>query len=426
MNKILQTALIYVFTLLVLGCGNGKSEDNNNTSPSCPSVEQNRKLYKLMNDWYFWKEDIPKIFDFSKYSSMDDLLSTIRSPHDKWSFIFNKEQSDSFLASEEEGYGLALYLPFDQTSLIILYVVDGSPAHKAGLRRGDQIISVNGIGVDKGYINVMDKINNLPSISIKYKRGTQGLKSLTINKKTYIAHPILYSSVIEKNGLKIGYVVYRSFSEESINDFKKVFKYFKEKNINNMIFDLRYNGGGHLSIVEELGTMLNHTLSGKIAYRLMYNDKHQDSNEVGYFKDMPSNISLELQKVVFLTTGNTASASEVLINSIRPFVDVYLIGDTTHGKPVGMQKYEICDKYVYPIILRVSNADNKSFSFDGIKANCYVRDDLRYSFGNENELMLKAGIGYLQYNACDGTANRSFEDGVFLNKHEKIKSAIKK
>ncbi|MCK5662371.1 MAG: hypothetical protein KAI17_02745, partial [Thiotrichaceae bacterium] len=196
-----------------------------------------------------------------------------------------------------------------------------------------------------------------------------------------------------------GYLAFKSFLATSDAELKVVFSDFNAAGVNKVILDLRYNGRGRVSVARNLASfMVPSSLTNELFALLKQNDKHQDLNSSYYFKSMVN--ELDLDRVVVITSGSTASASEMVINGLKPFVDVKTVGNKTFGKPVGMNPVEFDDKVILPITFATYNQDGEGEYFDGIPYDCFVKDDLNFDFGDPLEPMLAEALVVSQKGTC--------------------------
>jgi len=163
--------------------------------------------------------------------------------------------------------------------------------------------------------------------------------------------------------------------------------------------DLRYNSGGFLAIARVLADLIGGAVTqGQIFYSLQFNADNAALNETRFFRDTAN--AVDMQRVVFITTSSTASASEMVINGLMPFVDVVLIGDTTFGKPVGQLGFQFCGLVLRPVTFRTVNAVGNTDFFGGFPPDCGAADDLDGAFGDPAEASLAEAIYYLENGAC--------------------------
>ena len=193
-----------------------------------------------------------------------------------------------------------------------------------------------------------------------------------------------------------GHLVFDSFFYPAQIELASAFSYFKANNIKDLILDLRYNSGGRLDIAQTLASYIaGNSRAENVFVKLSYNDKNQDSNVS--FPFLNTAYSLDLQRIVIITSSSTASASEDVINGLKPFVNVVTIGSTTDGKPTGMNEWNIGNQYyIYPVEFKLVNKDNEGDFFSGIAPDAPILDDITRSFSDREELCLKAAISYLE------------------------------
>jgi C-terminal processing protease CtpA/Prc len=191
-------------------------------------------------------------------------------------------------------------------------------------------------------------------------------------------------------------MVFESFIAPSETELATAFAYFKANGVQDLILDLRYNGGGYLYIAQELASYLaGNGNSGNDFIKLVYNSLQQSSNYT--FPLVTTNSPLTLSKIVVITSRETASASEVVMNGLKPYMSVYSIGDTTNGKPVGMNGGVIGKKYfVAPVTFKSVNKYNEGDYYEGIAPGTLISDDITRNFTDREELCLKGAINYLE------------------------------
>jgi carboxyl-terminal processing protease len=164
--------------------------------------------------------------------------------------------------------------------------------------------------------------------------------------------------------------------------------------VNEVAVDLRYNGGGYVSVQEKFADYLaNAAANGNVMMTEKYNDKYSDYNYTTRFQKKGS---LNLSRVFFIVSKNTASASELLINNLKPYLDVKLVGpQNTYGKPVGFFPYPVGDWYVFPVSFRSTNKNGEGNYFNGLTINGQVADGLDKNWGDKTETDLAAVLNYV-------------------------------
>jgi C-terminal processing protease CtpA/Prc len=376
----------------------------------------------------------------NKYSKPDDLFYSLLYQYgtiDKWSFIVdNSKTIDNWISgiSESQGMDFMLYyLDNTQTNLIgvIRYVVKNSPAAKAGLKRGDLFMSVNGQQLTaSNYQNLMftQKTYSLGLASYNGSSFTSNGKSVTMTAVLLQENPIYLDTVLNISNIKVGYFVYNGFTasyDSLINssydiELNKVFGKFKTAGIQKLVIDLRYNGGGVVQTASYLASMIYSTDNTKIFSKMQLNSALQSyyvttygaeslndyfTNTIAKTDKMPATSinSLGLNQVYFITSSETASASELLINGLKPYMSVIQVGVNTTGKYTGSftvkdyidNKGTVNPNHTWvmqPITFKNSNSQNVSDYVNGLTPDISVREYASelYPFCDPNEPLLKA------------------------------------
>jgi hypothetical protein len=264
-------------------------------------------------------------------------------------------------------------------------VEPGSPAALAGLRRGDQILAVNGRTsseiIEEDDYSDLSPIQTGDSVTIDV-RTDSGDSRVTLNAAIYDLVPVPNSSVITTpSGRKMGYVMVKDMIDQALSPFDAAFAQFKTAGIQDVIIDLRYNGGGLVSVADKIASFPNAAeTSGQVFTSLLYNDKRSNHNETFRFVNYAN--ATGLSRVYVLTGPRTCSAAELVINGLRPFVTVVTIGDTTCGKPVGfLPQADGCGAVINAVNFESVNASNEGRYFDGFDATCPVAEDFSQPIG---------------------------------------------
>lgn len=391
-----QFISLFILLIVIAGCQKEDIAEENS--------DANNQLLKLMQNEYLWYDHIPDI-DPNQYTSPYQLINHLRySEKDKWSFVMDLYEYESlFLNSKYIGFGFGIGKTEDGKHYISV-IFNDSPAYHDGVRRGWQITKINNTTLTST-TNIQELLQqNDIKFSFIDPNGTTIEKSYS-KKEVKMNTVVHYSTKIIDNK-KIGYMVFHSFLKQSEQELNQAFQFFKAENITDLIIDFRYNGGGMLSIANQLANLIaGNKASNEIFTTLKHNNKNSNKNSNYYFSVIEN--SLEINNLVVITTSSSASASEVLINGVKPVMPVTLIGQTTHGKPVGMYIYQY-DKYIFaPICFATVNKNNEGDFFNGIPVNYTVGDDITKDFGDNNEECLKAALEYLTTGAVSAKRTSS-------------------
>lgn len=403
-TKILRISLFFLFIAVLLS--SCVKEDETPQPGEAPLLTQkvNDFILASMDDVYLWEEYLPELdyrFEFDSKAYFDKLLYT----EDKWSFITDDIEAlqASFNGVETTfGYSLA-FGRFSNTGnlfAIVEYVYPNSPASEAGIKRGDIITLLEGNDItDANYrdlfyaasVNITMGVLNEGSISAA---GEKSMTSAVLN-----LDPVVLSKIIEQDGHKIGYLFYAQYIEDYNASVDAALQYFKDNNISDLVLDIRYNPGGYISAAQHLCSSIapaSVVSAEEVLVSLQWNAFYQNywaTNGIDYqiktkfISNTP--VNLDLSKIYILTGSGSASASELTITGLDPYMDVVLLGDTTYGKYTGSitvkpedifddpAHYADIDNWgIQPIVLRYANANGVTDFKNGFAPDFYVYDDL--------------------------------------------------
>lgn len=405
----------------------------------------NNWILENMQTYYLWTDHIPKSTD--KTLSPSDYFETLiydRKNIDRFSWIqddFIELMNSIAGINMEAGYDFQLYgLDNKNVNGYITYIKPDSPAEKNGLHRGDLFTAINGQQITyDNYQSLLTQLSNQHTLGLVATYGSLIItKTITLPVVNYAENPILLDTVYTVQNKKIAYLVYNLFADDNgdnsnhyINELNTTFGQFKSQGINELIVDLRYNSGGTLSTTEALAAMISNrsasdlfgteeyntylaTALGK-TYGADYNKTYfpnniekRDAHE-NIIEQTPINKLQGLSKVYFIVSGRTASASEILINGLRPYMNVKLIGETTYGKNVGSitiyeedtEKQKTNKWGMQPIIVRFTNAQGFSDFTNGFTPDVTASENPLQTrpLGDTDEYLLNIVLNEIQGNS---------------------------
>lgn len=382
-------------------------------------------IYTTMKEWYFWNQELPETVDFSKSTSNDEFLSQITfQPLDRFSYLTTAEAFNNSFVGRNAGHGFGF--AFDATEkLFLTFVFAESPAGKDGWKRGWEITEINGKSIAEyktssgGYDFKLGTSD--PGISNTFTfKLPDGTSTTRINVKAeYQSNSVLHQNIFQAGGKKVGYWAYQSFkataglSPTRSSEVQSSMEYFQSNAIQELIIDLRYNGGGSVAVAEQI---CNYLIQASNTNKVMYTNKLNSlKTSLNNSKNFSKIGNLNLNRIIFITSRGSASASELIINSLNPYMDLILIGDKTFGKPVGsfpLSRYNrtLSENNVelVPITFATANVEGKAEFFDGFPADFSVGDSPQFGWGDTNDLRLAAALQYLETGSVKARINHFF------------------
>ena len=362
-------------TLVFISCSR---DDNNDTGSTTKPDEINNFVWKAMNSWYYWQPNVPNLADsfddnqttyanFLNGKTPDKLFYSLlyqRGTIDIFSWIENNNEVvySSKIAEVEKsgGFDIGIY-PKDNTNTtavaLVNYVVPNSPAALAGLKRGDVITKVNGSALTLNNSDLLYNNQVTVTLAATVQLTSTGLittdktSSISITQADIDENPIAYYEKKVYGTKNIGYLVFNAFKADYNDELNAAFAQMKADGINELVLDLRYNGGGSLETAVALAGMINGNYSGSPYVFLDFNNKHNSEDGFDYLSNQMNTYSLvnnrpeksgtqtinslNLTKVYVLVNFQTASASELTVQCLKKYVNVVTIGYNTVGKFVG-------------------------------------------------------------------------------------------
>ncbi len=379
---------------------------------SCSVSDQRTWLKAYMADQYFWNANLGVANEAA--GNLDAYFqSLLFTPTDRYSYTQSTTQFTQFFAeSTRTGYGYSLaFSDAAQTILQVRYTEPQSPVGLAGLKRGDTIVAID------GYTPTQISAGALPSVdtegvsrSFVVKDVASTTRSFTVSSANYPLSPVLTSTVLTApNGAKVGYLAYQEFITSSAGALGSAFNAFRAAGVTELIVDLRYNSGGSVTTARNLASMMGgSSLDGQTFAGLRFNAKNSASNFNYAFTansaTLPAPPLEGLGRVFIIASSSTASASELVINSLKPFRNVITIGSATFGKPYGFLPRDACGITYNAVNFDSVNAQGVGSYTSGLAATCAMSDDLSKALGDPAERRIAAALSYIQTGVCPAVA----------------------
>ena len=370
---------------------------------SCEIADQNEWVYGVMQHVYLWRDELPEV-DPTTFEEPADLVRALRYDVDRWSRVSDRQQTDAlFQEGKTISFGFGTRRDPDGR-VVVATVHERSPAGEAGMKRGDLIEAVGGFTVEQ-----LDEENlwsdiygpHEPGVPVSLVVASSGeAREIELVKDWVDITTVPNVEVLDVQGKRVGYVVFSSFLEPALVELNQAFGDLVEAEVRDVVIDMRYNGGGLVRVARHLLNLLGgHAADGEVAYRVEFNEDLRDQNDVRRFSSSKNSIP-DIRTVTFITTRSSVSASELVINALRPHVDVRVVGTTTGGKPVGSRHFAFCDKVLAPITFQIVNAEGFGDYFDGIGPDCTASDDLFRPLGDPDERALAEALHLLEMGTC--------------------------
>jgi C-terminal processing protease CtpA/Prc len=421
---------------LLSGCGGGggttsgtASTQTTPASATCSLRDRQNWAFDQLREWYLFPETLPASLDPAPYATVgayiDALTATARAQHRDRFFTYLTsiaEENAYYASGSSAGFGIRLSYDLAARRVFVAEAFEGAPALAAGIDRGTEILAVGtsaatlrltaDILATEGTDGFIAALGPTIAGTARLLRVTDagGTRDLNVTKADYGLTPISSrygTQIITDGGRRIGYVNLRTFITPADPALRNAFASFRAQGITEVIVDLRYNGGGLVSIAELLSDLLgrNRSTAEVMSYTTFRAEK-ASNNSTRLFTTQAQSVAPT--RVAFIGTGGTASASELVINAAIPYLhaNAALIGTNTYGKPVGQIAVDrsACDDRLRLIAFATQNAARQGDYYDGLatkmEASCQAADDVSRPMGDPLEASTRAALDFLAGRAC--------------------------
>lgn len=415
--------------VFLISCTN----NNDESAPVFPegSTESvNLWVQDSMKRYYYWTDEMPVKPDYKL--PVKDFFKSLLSSKDRFSFMVNTEDSSSYPRSIRNMYGFdytIVQLANNEVVTVVKLVLQNSPAFNAGLERGMIITKVNGKAMTAANAEAMaSSIKDQTVVELTVGNwqngGVTDEKNITVYYGFSFEQPVL-SKIFEKNGKKVGYIYIYDFPDGMTQTLYQKFGELKAAGVKELILDLRYNYGGSVSSAAALCSLIPSGLSSGSPFIIFKGNKNGGevkrtfAQQIAYdpkaldFTTLRAN-ALGLQKVFILTSNSTASAAEIVVNNLKPYMQVIQIGDTTLGKD--MAGFVVEDKrkprkiswQIHPVIYKVFNASGAGEYSSGISPQSNVNEFAGLPLlplGDPNETLISSALKGGYFKSADHEKN---------------------
>lgn len=428
------TASLATVAMLLAGCGGGSGGGNGTvslpgptptpTTNGCSLRERQDFALSVLREWYLFPETLPAAPNPAGFATVQDYIDSLTATaraqgRDRFfTFITSIAQENAFFNSgSSAGFGVRLSFDTAARRVFIAEAFEGAPALAAGIDRGDEIVaigtstanlrSVSDIIASEGTAGVTDALGPTTAGVTRTLQltGQGGARTLTVTKADFSLTPISSrygARILTVNGRQIGYLNMRTFISSADQQLRDSFASFRAAGVTDFIIDLRYNGGGLVSTAELFGDLLGRNRStNDIFSQTRFHPEKSSNDSIHRFAPTPQSVAP--MRIAFIGTGSTASASELVINGMIPYLgtNMALVGSNTFGKPVGQIAIDrtACDDRIRVVAFGTGNATNNINYFNGLAGSvansCRAADDVTLPLGDVREASVAQAAGFL-------------------------------
>ncbi|MBQ0734293.1 S41 family peptidase [Aquimarina celericrescens] len=410
-------------------------DDNDDVPQIATTLDINDFIWKGMNVFYLYKADVADLADdrFSSdqeytdflrgYPSPEAIFDDLQSNVDQFSFLVDdyvalEQAFDGITRNNGMEFGLVRY-PDNPTNVFgyVRYILPGTDAEAKGIKRGDIFNSIDGTQItDQNFSELLAPDSY--TIGLATFDGTQVTPtgtSISLTKVQYKENPVFIVKTFDIGGNSVGYLMYNSFTADFDEELNAAFAQFQSENVTDLVLDLRYNGGGSVTSAIDLSSMITGQFNGQVFTTEEWNaDRQEEFGSTNLFDNQirtgAAVNSLNLSRVYILTTGSSASASELVINGLNPYIQTIKVGDTTRGKFQASITLYDTENYarqgaevaghtyaMQPLVLKSINSAGVTDYFNGFAPEILVEEDFSNLgiLGNTDEPLLKAALDHI-------------------------------
>lgn len=392
------------------------------STASCSLRARQDWVLAQLNEWYLFPTLLNLSANPSAYTGIDDYIDALTAParaqsRDRYFTYLTSIAQENAYYQQGETAGFGVRLSYEGGRVFVLEAFEGAPALAGGIDRGTELLQIGGQSVSAlmasgGAGAVIDALGPTTAGTTRalVVRDTSGVqRTVSLTKAVYELDPVsdrYGAKVITDGARRVGYLNLRNFILTADPNLRAAFAGFRAQGVTELIVDLRYNGGGLISIAELFGDLMGAGRTGQIFDYITFRPSKASENESYAFRAQPE--AIRPTRVAFIGTDSTASASEMVINGMDPYLgpNMALIGSNTYGKPVGQIALDrpACDDRLRAVALKVENANHLGEYYTGLAntvANtCRASDDHTHQLGDPDEGMIRVALDFLAGRSC--------------------------
>ena len=437
-NLVARGVISAALAVSLAACGGGGSNNNtagggttNTPTATCAISNQIQFADDVLNEWYLFPDLLDDTVNAATFSDVQSFLNARVAParaqsRDKgFTFATSIAEENALIASGSSA-GFGIRLAYDQVNnrVFLLEAFETAPGFAAGMDRGTELLAIGTSSANLQLVStlmanggpqaVIEALGpSDPGVTrvIRFQQLGGATVEQSIAKTEFSLDPISdrYGAlVLNDNGKNVGYLNFRTFFPSNAGDqLRDAFQLFNANGVDELIIDFRYNGGGLVSLADTFGDLLGENRVGQVWSETILRASKSSENSTELFENEVQ--ALQASKIAFITTGNSASASELVINSMIPYLaadSIAIVGGNTSGKPVGQFGFDFdaCDLRIRAVTFQTVNADGGGDYFTGLAStipnSCQATDDLFTPLGDPSEASISTALGFLRGDSC--------------------------
>lgn len=392
----MRKLLVLLFSAMLVACSGGDSLTGPVGVAECSNDGQKQFVLDNLYAWYLWNDLLPANINIADYASPEALATQVTEtygpqkpgggPLDRFSSVGSLQADQQFFGEGKyEGFGFSWRVEGGEMRFTRVFL--DSPAFTAGFGRGQTVLRLDGRTIAD--ITANEGINAaLSGATVEFEIENLDTTTFTVSVTEAVVTidpvPVKRSVIDMGAGVPpLGYLELATFISTAEPRFNDVFAEFVAAGVKDVVIDLRYNGGGLVRTAELLGDYLGGFANDGLTFsNTEYNADRAAANNRSSFFSRRGN-SLDVTRLIVIASRGTASASELVTNSLIPYADVWIVGDNTFGKPVGQIGLEFCEKILRPTSFKTTNANGDGDYFEGLPVDCAANDVLDFPTGDD-------------------------------------------